>query len=61
MKRPHIDMKSYLAYLATAALVGSLQLVSAADLTGKVKLKGTPPPAVKIDLSPGCAKLPTRN
>ena len=30
MKRPHIDMKSYLAYLATAALVGSLQLVSAA-------------------------------
>ena len=57
MKRPHIDMKSYLAYLATAALVGSLQLVSAADLTGKVKLKGTPPPAVKIDLSPGCGKL----
>jgi uncharacterized protein (DUF2141 family) len=37
--------------LAVAALVVSLQSVSAADLTGKITLKGTPPPEKVIDMS----------
>src|SRR6266496_1482829 len=43
-------------------LVGSLQLLSAADITGRVILKGTPPPEIKIDplaADPNCGKLHT--
>ena len=37
--------------LAALALIGSASLVSAADITGKVVLKGTPPPEITIDMS----------
>jgi len=49
-------------FLTVVALAGSLQLVSAADITGKVILKGTPPPEIKIDplmADPNCGKLHT--
>ena len=38
-------------FLTILALVGSLPLVSGADITGKVVLKGTPPAEVPIDMS----------
>src|SRR3989442_4751468 len=37
--------------LAALALIGSASLVCAADITGKVVLKGTPPPEVTIDMA----------
>ena len=47
--------------LAVAALMASLQLVSAGDITGKITLKGTPPPERDIPLDPACGKLhPTK-
>ena len=49
-------MKTYL-YGLTAALVGSFQIGSAADISGKVTLKGTPKPEVPIDLGPTCSKI----
>ena len=50
-------MKSYTAGLAILAL-GLWQSAPAAEITGKVKLKGTPKPEVKIDMSgqPFCQK-----
>ena len=36
-------------FLTVVALAGSLQWMSGADITGKVVLKGTPPPEIKID------------
>ena len=50
-------MKTYLYGLTTAALFGSLQIVSAGDVSGKVTLKGTPKPEVPIDLGPSCGKI----
>jgi hypothetical protein len=47
-------MKKTLIVAAAAALAGSV--VSAAEITGKVKLNGTPPPEKKIPLDPMCAK-----
>ena len=52
-----MKMKNYL--LAAAALVGTLQLASAADITGKITLKGTPPEEKDIPLDPSCGKLHT--
>ena len=49
-------------FLTVVALAGSLQWVSGADITGKVVLKGTPPPEIKIDplmADPNCGKLHT--
>jgi hypothetical protein len=37
--------------LAALALIGSASLVCAADITGKVLLKGTPPPEITIDMA----------
>ena len=37
--------------LAALALIGSASLVYAADITGKVVLKGTPPPEITIDMA----------
>src|ERR1051326_59988 len=37
--------------LALLALINSVSLISAADITGKVVLKGTPPPEITIDMS----------
>jgi plastocyanin len=44
-------MKKAILILTAAALVGSFQAASAADVTGKVTLKGTPPPETPIDFS----------
>jgi hypothetical protein len=43
--------------LTAAALTGFLQVASAADLTGKITLKGTPPPEVTIPFDPSCGKF----
>lgn len=54
-------MKLNRRILAVAALMASLQLVSAGDITGKITLKGTPPPERDIPLDPACGKLhPTK-
>ncbi len=46
------------AYLLTVlALTGSLQISHAGDVTGKVTLKGTPPPAKNIEFDDTCSKL----
>jgi hypothetical protein len=47
--------------LTLLALVGSLQMLRAADITGKITLKGTPPPERVIDMSayPQCAAMHT--
>ena len=50
-------MKHRLTGLTVTLLAGSLQLVSAGDLTGKVSLKGTPKPEVPIPLGPQCGPL----
>src|ERR1041384_2920530 len=44
-------MKSYLTGLTTILAAASLQSVSAAEISGKVKLEGTPPPEKTIDFS----------
>jgi hypothetical protein len=47
--------------LAVAALIASLQVISAGDVTGKVTLKGTPPPEKDLPLDPACGKIhPTK-
>lgn len=45
--------------LIAAVLAGAATAVSAADITGKVTLKGTPPPEKKLPLDPVCAKMHT--
>ena len=50
-------MKNELNLLVIAVLSGSLQMLSAAEISGKVKLKGTPPPEVPIQLDANCGKL----
>jgi hypothetical protein len=50
-------MKYRLPYLTVAALAGSLQLVAAGEITGKITLKGTPKPELEIPLTPSCGKL----
>jgi hypothetical protein len=48
--------------LAAAVLAGSLQIVAAGEISGKVTLKGTPKPEVAIDLGPTCGPLnPNKN
>lgn len=49
-------MKSSITLLAGIALAGSLQNVSAAEISGKVTLKGTPPPERAIPLDAACGK-----
>ncbi|HMJ90268.1 MAG TPA: carboxypeptidase regulatory-like domain-containing protein [Candidatus Acidoferrum sp.] len=48
-------MKLTLGIITAAALAGSC--ASAADITGKVKLSGTPPPEKQIQLDATCGKL----
>lgn len=43
--------------LTAAALFGLHQAASAADITGKITLKGTPPPEIPIPFDPSCGKL----
>ncbi|MBI3882326.1 MAG: hypothetical protein HY301_19995 [Verrucomicrobia bacterium] len=40
-----------------AALVGSLSLANAGDLTGKISLKGTPAPEKELPIDANCGKL----
>jgi hypothetical protein len=53
-------MKSTSAFLVIAALAGSFQAVSGAEISGKVKLKGTPKPEITIPLDATCGKLHTK-
>jgi hypothetical protein len=50
-------MKNYLPTISLAAFLGSLHLAGAADITGKVTLKGTPPPERTIEFDAMCGKL----
>jgi hypothetical protein len=54
-------MKLNRRFLGFAALVASLQIISAGDITGKITLKGTPPPEKEIPMDPGCGKLHPAN
>lgn len=45
--------------LVAAALLASLPATFAADITGKITLKGKPPPEKPIPLDPQCGKLHT--
>ncbi len=49
-------MKSSFSLLAAVALAGSLQISSAGEVSGKVTLKGTPPPEKPIPLDAACGK-----
>jgi hypothetical protein len=49
-------MKTYLPCITLAAVLGSLHLAGAADITGKVTLKGTPKPEIPIQLDATCGK-----
>jgi len=50
-------MKLSVSLLVATAVAGSVQLVSAGEISGKVTLKGTPKPEVTIPLSPECGKI----
>lgn len=52
-------MKSYFSILGLALFVGSMSTVSGAEITGKVKLKGTPKPEITIPLDATCGKMHT--
>lgn len=44
-------------WLGLAALTASVQFAMAADITGKITLKGTPPPEKELPLDAGCGAL----
>ena len=46
-------------FFTAAALVGLIQTASAADITGKITLKGTPPAEITIPFDPSCGKFHT--
>jgi len=48
-------MKTTLMVLSVAAIAGSV--ASAAEISGKIKLTGTPPPEKQITLDPLCGKI----
>lgn len=50
-------MKLNRRFLAVAALLASLATVSAGDITGKIILKGTPPPEKVLPLDVNCGRL----
>jgi plastocyanin len=54
-------MKKRFFIVGATALLASLGFVNAADITGKVTLKGTPPPenVIKMDPKSDCGKLHT--
>lgn len=54
-------MKRHHYCLALAALFASAQMAAAGDITGKITLKGTPPPERDLPLDPNCGKIhPTK-
>src|SRR5438093_5297716 len=50
-------MRMNLRYVVAALLVASVPAGFAADITGKITLKGTPPPEKELPLDPQCGKL----
>ncbi|MCI0748824.1 MAG: hypothetical protein L0Y58_25740 [Verrucomicrobia subdivision 3 bacterium] len=50
-------MKTYIPCMIIAALLGSIHFAAAADISGKVRLKGTPKPEIPIQLDAMCGKL----
>ena len=50
-------MKTHLPFLTAVALAVAAPSLFAADVTGKVTLKGTPPPEVTIQMDATCGKL----
>jgi len=50
-------MKKSIFVLAALALAGSWQIAPAAEVTGKVSLKGTPPAEKNIEFTPECGPL----
>ena len=46
--------------LVAAVLLSAMHLGVAADVTGKVTLKGTPKPEIPIDLGPSCGPIATK-
>lgn len=50
-------MKSYLVGLGVVVAAGSLQTVSAAEISGKVKLDGEPKPEIEIKMDATCGKM----
>ena len=60
MKRSSRILKSSVIGFAAIIVAGSLQSGYAADVTGKITLKGTPKPEVDIDLGPSCGPHATR-
>jgi hypothetical protein len=55
---PKVAMKLSRPITALAAIVASLQMVSAGDITGKIDVKGKPSKAeIPYPLDPGCGKL----
>src|SRR5829696_7882362 len=57
MKLSIHPMKIRISSLAIVALAGSLHVVTAGEITGKVTLKGTPKPEIPIEMGPSCGKL----
>jgi len=54
----YIYMKNLVLSLVAVVVMGSGQIASAGDITGKVTLKGTPPPEKAIDFGDQCSGLP---
>jgi plastocyanin len=50
-------MNKFALSLSVVVLAGSLQMASAGDITGKITLKGTPPPPITIDYGDICSKM----
>lgn len=52
-------MKNQVRFITILTIAAALHSASAADLTGTITLKGTPPPEKDIPMSPDCGKLHT--
>ena len=50
-------MKNQARFITLFTLAAALQTASAADITGTITLKGTPPPEKEIPLTPDCGAL----
>jgi len=50
-------MKIFAWSLTVVVLAGSLHIACAGDVTGKIALKGTPPPPITIDYGDICGKM----
>jgi hypothetical protein len=55
--RNKLTMNKHTRFLMAAVLCGAMQLVSGADITGKITLKGTPAPEKELPLDASCGKM----